>query len=201
MILSRTTSHFVSNCSTNWAKGDLCWHSGGSYEPTMVLITLPNISAKGDLCWHSGGGYEPTMVLITLPNISAKGDLCWHSGGGYEPTMVLITLPNISAKGDLCWHSGGGGYEPTMVPITLVRGEYPLHSPHLKTHHTLMKISQLPVFNLTRFIILTTVVCLVGHKCNSRAYFISEKCNFPDRIRSRDLVSHCSTNWAEWDLH
>jgi hypothetical protein len=122
MILSRITSHIVSHCSTNWAKGDLCWHSGG-------------------------------------------------------------------------------GYEPNMFQITLVRREYPLHSPHLKTHHTLMKISQLPVFNLTRFAILTTVGYLVGHKCNSRAYFISEKCNFPDGIRSQDLAIHCSTNWAEWNLH
>jgi len=42
-----------------------------------------------------------------------------------------------------------GVYEPLTVPITLGRGVYPLHSLHLKSHHTLKIISQLPTFNPT----------------------------------------------------
>ena len=44
---------------------------------------------------------------------------------------------------------------------------------------------------------------LGGRQCNSRAYFISKKCNVPDVIRSGTsrIVSHISTNWAKGDLH
>jgi hypothetical protein len=62
---------------------------------------------------------------------------------------------------------------------------------HIKSHYTLMTISQIPTFNPIRFPILTTVGYLVGCQCNTRPYFISEKkCNVRDGIRSQ-AYSHC----------
>jgi hypothetical protein len=62
---------------------------------------------------------------------------------------------------------------------------------HIKSHYTLMTISQIPTFNPIRFPILTTVGYLVGCQCNTRQYFISEKkCNVRDGIRSQ-AYSHC----------
>jgi hypothetical protein len=52
-----------------------------------------------------------------------------------------------------------------MVSITLGRGAFPLHSPHLKSHHTLMTISQIPTFNPTSCPVLTIVGYLVEHQC------------------------------------
>ena len=46
---------------------------------------------------------------------------------------------------------------------------------HIKSHYTLMTISQIPTFNPIRFPILTTVGYLIGCQCNSKPYFISEK--------------------------
>ena len=82
-----------------------------------------------------------------------------------------------------------GVYEPNTVSITLRRG-VPVTLPHLKSHHTLMTISQIPTFNLTSFLVLTIVGYLVGRQCNSRACFTYEKCNLPDGIQSWDLL-HC----------
>jgi hypothetical protein len=39
---------------------------------------------------------------------------------------------------------------------------------------------QVPTFNPTSFLVLTIVGYLVGHQCNSRGYFTSEKCNVPN---------------------
>ena len=80
--------------------------------------------------------------------------------------------------------AGRGGYEPnTLEERSLYNPPFPTSS----VHDILMTISQLPIFNPTSFLVLTIVCYLVGHQCNSRVYFTSDKCNV---IRSWDLL-HC----------
>jgi hypothetical protein len=111
----------------------------------------------------------------------------WHSIPGplaLQATALPTELKKISTNA-----VSRGGYESTTVSITLGKGEFPLHSPHPKSHHTLT-ISQISTIDPTSFPVQITVGYLGGHQCNSRACLTTEKCNVPDGIRSRDL-SHC----------
>ena len=115
-------------------------------------------------CWS----LKPLVIFVTVEHAYHWKMQCprWHSIPGplaLQATALPTELKKISTNA-----VSRGGYEPTTVSITLGRGAFPLHSPHLKSHHTLMTISQISTINPTSFPVLITVGYLCRHQCNSR---------------------------------
>ena len=104
------------------------------------------------MCWS----LKPLVIFVTVEHAYHWKMQCprWHSIPGplaLQATALPTELKKISTNA-----VSRGGYEPTTVSITLGRGEFTLHSPHPKSHHTLT-ISQISKINPTSFPVQITV--------------------------------------------